>query len=473
MKDYGVQIERAILSSILFDPSRFEEISAKLEVKDFSHPALRNIFEILLELHRLEKPLDEEFIRKMSRPNRVVDEEELLAILGTNPIVNTQAYLEEIKNRSLKRELHRLANDIREQSEQDDVSGEEILNSIESELYSISRAEDNSEFKKSQDIVIDTIEQVKINKSRGNSILIGVDTGFRELNKMTTGFGRGDLVIVAARPAMGKTAFVLNMAQKVLDSGKGVAIFSLEMPAEQLMLRMLSARTSIALQNLRVGNLNDEEWGHFTRAADEIASQPLFVDDNSILGINQLRLKLRRLKSRNPEVELAIVDYLQLMSGTNGRERHLEVSEISRGLKMLARELEIPIVALSQLNRSLESRNDRRPMLSDLRESGAIEQDADIILFVYRDAVYKMKDEKEKEERAKKDEKEYKAKYINSNEEEAEIIIGKQRNGPIGTVKLIFHKHCMRFVDDGGELEIVYRQGEINIHEGKIEVPSI
>ncbi len=471
MEDYGIQIERATLSSILFDPSRFEEISAKLEPKDFSYPVYRQIFEILLELHRLEMPLDEEFIRKMSNPAQPLDEE-LLYILGTNPIANIEAYVEEIKNRSIKRDLHRLANTMREYSQQEERSANEILDHLESELYKISQNQEGDEFKDAPEITAATIEHIKEMKARGNKILVGVDTGFRELNKMTTGFGRGDLVIVAARPSMGKTTLVLNMAQKALDSGKGVAIFSLEMPAEQLMLRMLSSKTSIALQNLRVGNLNDEEWERLTHASDEIARKSLFIDDNSMLGINQLRSKLRKLKMRHPEVEMAVIDYLQLMSGTNGRDRHLEVSEISRGLKMLARELKIPIIALSQLNRSLESRSDRRPMLSDLRESGAIEQDADIILFVYRDAVYKMKDEKEKEEQARKEGKEYRANYVNKNEEEAEIIIGKQRNGPIGTVKLVFHKHCTRFVDDG-ELEIVYQQGTSNVHEGKIEVPHV
>ena len=178
-----------------------------------------------------------------------------------------------------------------------------------------------------------------------------------------------------------------------------------------------------------------------------MSKAPLFIDDNSILTIYQFRSKLRKIKSKHPEIGLAVIDYLQLMSGANNKNRHQEVSEISRGLKMIARELEIPIIALSQLNRSLEQRSDRRPMLSDLRESGSIEQDADIILFVYRDAVYKQKDEKEKEEAAKKEGKEYKSTFIAKNEEDAEIIIGKQRNGPTGMVKLVFQKHCTRFMD--------------------------
>lgn len=476
MQDLGIAIERAVLSSILFDPSRFEEISARLEGADFSYTPHRHIFEALGELHRLDLPLDEEFILTKETPERPIDREELLHILGTNPIANIEAYITLIKDRSIKRRLHKLANTIREYSQEENMESESILDHVESELYKISQEGDSQEFKNAKEVTEATLERIKELKALGNVSLIGVDTGFKELNKMTTGFGRGDLIIVAARPAMGKTTFVLNMAQKALDTGKGVAIFSLEMPAEQLMLRMLSAKTSIALQNLRVGNLQEEELTRLSQAAGVMASKPLFIDDGGNLTINQLRSKLRKLKSRHPEISLAIIDYLQLMSGSTGRDRHLEVSEISRGLKMLARELEIPIIALSQLNRSLESRSDRRPMLSDLRESGAIEQDADIILFVYREAVYKMKDEKEKEEQARREGREYRSTFVNKNEEEAEIIIGKQRNGPIGAIKLIFHKHCTRFVDADREVEVVFERvsGEnFDQSEAKIEVPGI
>lgn len=190
------------------------------------------------------------------------------------------------------------------------------------------------------------------------------------------------------------------------------------------MLRMLAAKTSIALQNLRVGNLQDEELSNLTRAAEIMGKSPLFIDDNSLLTIHQLRTKLRKIKSKHPEIGLAVIDYLQLMSSTSNKDRHQEVSEISRGLKMIARELEIPIIALSQLNRSLESRSDRRPMLSDLRESGSIEQDADIILFVYRDAVYKQKDEKEKEEAAKKKTRNTKALIFHAMKKKQKSLLG-------------------------------------------------
>jgi replicative DNA helicase len=296
-------------------------------------------------------------------------------------------------------------------------------------------------------------------KLKGNSYLIGLDTGFKDLNKQTTGFGKGDLIILAARPSMGKTAIALNMVLRNLENDKGVVFFSLEMPSHQLMLRLLSAKTSIELQKLRVGDLDDSEWSRLNDALDDISKKKLFVDDDSLLNINQIKSKLRKLKSQHPDIDLIVIDYLQLMMGTGSKDRHLEVSEISRGLKLLARELDVPIIALSQLNRGVDSRPDKRPMLSDLRESGSIEQDADIIMFVYRDDVYKLKEERDKEAQAKKEGVEYKKNFISKQDEDAELIIGKQRNGPIGTVHLVFHKRFTRFVDKNS-IEIDYKPQE-------------
>ena len=271
------------------------------------------------------------------------------------------------------------------------------------------------------------------------------------------------------------TALVLNMALKAIERGEGVAFFSLEMPAEQLMLRMLSAKTSIPLQSLRVGDLRDEQWGQFAAAVDDIATKKLFVDDGGYATIHQIRSKLRKLKSQNPEISMAIIDYLQLMSGDSKDGRQQVISEISRGLKQLARELQIPILALSQLNRGVESRDNKRPMLSDLRESGAIEQDADIILFVYRDDVYREAMEKEKEMKAKADGKEYRSEFRKKSEEETELIIGKQRNGPTGTVDLIFQKNFTRFVDASisPAFEVIYEDDNKDMREGHIELPPI
>jgi replicative DNA helicase len=313
----------------------------------------------------------------------------------------------------------------------------------------------------------------------GNKHLIGETTGFEALDRRTTGFNSGDLIIIAARPAMGKTALVLNMALKNVEAGKGVIFFSLEMPAEQLMLRMLSAKTSIPLQNLRKGDMDDQQWTNLSGAFDDLNTKKLFVDDGGSININQLRARVRKLAQNEANnIKLVIIDYLQLMQGTGNKDRHQEVSDISRGLKMLAREMKIPIIALSQLNRGLENRPDKRPMLSDLRESGAIEQDADIIMFVYRDDVYKERDEARKEKEAKDKGEDYKSKFINKPEEEAEVIIGKQRNGPIGTVKLNFQKALTRFVDKENDhssapIEMVFENIADTERETNIDIPDI
>lgn len=468
MEDYIVDVERAVLSSIIFYPDNYEEIASILKPEDFAHPVHKEIFKALGELHKDNFPLDEEFIRsKIANKSQNIDSE-ITEIVATNPIADIPSYARLIKNRSVKKGLQKLANDIREYTQESDLEVEEMIDRVQAELYKITLETTEHDVREIKEILESTLEHIKQNKALGNSTLTGRDTGFKELNRMTTGFNDGDLVIIAARPSMGKTAFALNIVQRSLDNNDGVVFFSLEMPAEQLLLRMLSAKTSISLQNLRVGNMNDDEWSRFTAAYEDMRQKSFFVDDGGTVNINQLRAKLRKLKSRHKEINLAVIDYLQLMSG-GAKERHLEVSEISRGLKMLARELNIPIIALSQLNRGLESRSDKRPMLSDLRESGAIEQDADIILFVYRESVYKLKEEKEKEEEAKKQGKKYDRQFFEKNEEDAEIIIGKQRNGPTGIVSLVFHKHCTRFMNKDSGVEITFAEGSFGGGETKIE----
>jgi replicative DNA helicase len=814
---YNLNIERAVLSTVIFDPQQYEEIAARLKPEDFYHPFHQALFSAMEELFRADQPIDEEFLKeKLIHQNRF-DEAAFLDILSANPLSNTHAYIEEIKAKAQKRALVTLATEIKKLTIEDDLPADDVMDAVEAKLYAITSEASTQDFRESKEMALSTLEHIRKMKERGNSMLIGVDTGFKELNRMTSGFGEGDLVIVAARPAMGKclgkgtrvlmydgtlkkvedvkvgdllmgddstprrvlslargremmywvrqsrgidyrvneshilslkrsrnegghkhgdvlnipvreylgksdkfksnykgykvavefpekevpvdpyflgiwlgdgrssdvriatqdkevvayletyaaklgltlhlyaaegkcpmytvgngrhidpkggfslqkllrelglfekkriphlylansrrirlellaglidsdgyyddryhvmeitqkekglaeeiklladtlgfrtsivkkrvciketgfegtawrvrivgdldeipckiprkrarprkaardvthtgirvepdkvddyygfvldgnhlflledmtvthnTALTLNMALKSLENGDGVAFFSLEMPAEQLVLRMLSAKTSIALQDLRVGNMTDEEWTRLSEAVDWLANQKLFVDDEGSLNIHQVRAKLRKLKSHHPEIKIAFIDYLQLMTGSSNKDRHQEVSDISRGLKMLARELNMPIVALSQLNRSLESRADKRPMLSDLRESGAIEQDADIILFVYRDDVYRIREEKEKEMKARAEGKEYKSNFHEKEEEDAEIIIGKQRNGPTGIVELKFQKRFTRFVDAGHvPVEIVYEQSDIDTGgETKIELPPI
>jgi replicative DNA helicase len=444
---YNLAFERSILSSIVFEPQQFDDLSSSLKKDDFYLPAHQDIFTAMTTLLQKDQPIDEEFIKKELIKIKKFDEQVMIEILSANPISNTKAYVDEIKDKSLKRNLLTLTTEIKRVTVEEELPAAEVVDIVEKKLYEITQDNQTSDFKDSPQMTYDTMEYIKEMKARGNSVLVGVDTGFHELNKMTTGFGKGDLVIIAARPAMGKTSFILNTVNSLIMQGKGVAFFSLEMPAEQLMLRLLSVQTSIPLQQLRLGDMNDNQWSALNGAIDKMNSAKLFVDDQGSININQLRSKLRKLKNQHPEIEIAVIDYLQIMQGVGNQDRHLQVSEISRGLKMLARELEMPVVALSQLNRGVESRNDKRPMLSDIRESGSIEQDADIILFVYRDDVYLYKEEKEREKAAKAEGKEFISEYVEKEEEDAEIIIGKQRNGPTGHVKLVFQKKLTRFID--------------------------
>ncbi len=470
---YNPNIERAVLSAIIFDPKIFEEVAAKLKAHDFYLPFHQHLFSAMEELTQDDKPIDEQFLRSKLTGIGKFDEMGMLDVLSANPISNTAAYLGEIKAKSSKRALAALATEIKKVTIEDDLPAIEIMNLVEKKLYEITQNSTDEDFRESREIALSMMDEIERLKALGNSKLIGTDTGFRNLNEKTSGFGKGDLVIIAARPSMGKTALVLNMALKAIERNEGVAFFSLEMPAEQLMLRMLSAKTSIPLQSLRVGDLKDDQWSLLSAATDDISKKKLFVDDSGYATIHHVRSKLRKLKSRHPEISVAIIDYLQLMSGEGGKEgRQQEISDISRGLKQLARELEMPIIALSQLNRSLESRENKRPMLSDLRESGAIEQDADIILFVYRDDVYREAKEKEKEMKAKTEGKEYKSEFKKRLEEEAEIIIGKQRNGPTGTVDLLFQKNYTRFIDasPAGAFEVIYEEGNIDMSQGTIEI---
>jgi replicative DNA helicase len=748
-------MERAVLSAIIFDPQIFEEIASKLESHDFYLPFHQYLFIAMEDLTREDKPIDEEFLKSKLISSGNYNEVALLDVLASNPISNTDAYLRDIKSRSSKRALATLATTIKKVTMEDDLPVEEVMNLVEKKLYEITQNSTSEDFREAKEITLAMLEEMNRLKALGNSKLLGTDTGFRNLNDRTSGFGKGDLIIIAARPAMGKcvgkgtkvlmysgelkkvenievgellmgndstprkvlslargreemywvrqnkgvdyrvnkshilslkrsrnegkhkhgdilnievsdyikksnrfksnykgykakldssklnfdtslfsfssemqyseisveydkvddyygfeidgnrlflledmtvthnTSLVLNMTQKAIERNEGVAFFSLEMPAEQLMLRMLSTETSIPLQKLRVGDLTDEEWSRLSGATDRMATRKLFVDDGGYATIHQVRSKLRKLKNQHPEISMAIIDYLQLMSGDNKEGRQMVISEISRGLKQLARELQIPIIALSQLNRGVESRDNKRPMLSDLRESGclsgdsiivdaksgrnytieelvndksllpmetkamdknlkvksfnitnaffsgekvtyklttksgktiratanhkfykvdgwtrldklevgdkiatpnkeniyweeitsiekykkektydltvdsvhnfvandiivhnSIEQDADIVMFVYRDDVYREAAEKEKEMKAKAEGREYENKFENKPEEEAELIIGKQRNGPTGTVKLIFQKRFTRFVDSS--FEVVY-----------------
>lgn len=444
--DTIVNIERAVLSAILYAPSNYEEVAAFLSPKDFLYPTHKNVFEVMRECDALNLPLDEQII--LQRSQGKVREEEIVEIASASPIANIEAYTKEIKEAALKRELQELANLLREKSLDSHTSSQEIMEIVEKRVSDIALGNTNGkDFIDSPTLVADTMSYLLELKNRGNEILTGVTTGFYELNDITTGFNNGDLVIIGARPSMGKTAFMLSIAQSILHTDVGVAIFSLEMPALQLMIRLLSSLSSISMQNLRRGNLNDAELEQLSICTDTMEKKELFIDDGSVLNIAQLRSKLRKLKRQHPNVGIAMIDYLQLMVGDRNQGKQIEISDISRGLKTLARELQMPIIALSQLNRELEKRDDKRPILSDLRDSGAIEQDADMILFLYRDDVYKKRADKERKARLEKEGKgaDFKPEYEERDVEPAEVIVAKNRNGETKTIKIQFRKRFTRF----------------------------
>ena len=475
---YALNIERAVLSSVLFDNEIIEDILGILKPTDFYLPAHQKVFETMAFLNSSDMPIDEEFIRKRV-DSKNVPPSVLIEILTANPISNTMAYVKEIKDGAVKRDLITLATTIKKVTLEDNTTALEAVDTVQNELYSISMDSATSELKDMESIIQSTREHIAKMQERGVSYLTGQTTGFFALDKKTTGFNPGDLVIIAARPAMGKTAIVLNTTLQNLENGDGVIFFSLEMPEVQLMTRLVSAKTGIPLGNLRKGELDVNEAKKVEDAFVDLSNKKLFVDDSGNVNINQLRARARKIAQNEANnIKLIVVDYLQLMSGTGGQDRRLTVDEISRGLKLLAREMEIPIVALSQLNRGLEGRPDKRPMLSDIRESGAIEQDADIIMFVYRDDIYKERDEqrKEKESLDKGEVPPYKSAFIDKDVEEAEIIIGKQRNGSTGTIKLDFHKTLTKFVDkedpNAKPPEITQFEADVSMPETVVDIPE-
>ncbi|MGP1560986.1 MAG: replicative DNA helicase [Helicobacteraceae bacterium] len=461
---YNLNIERGILAGILLDPSQFDEIHALCKADYFYLPFHKLVFSAMESLNLDEAPIDEDFIRKKI-DDKDFDENAFLEILSTSALTNLDKQADELADLHTKRELVALTTKIKKLTEDKNLLAIDAIDEIQQFLYKIVTDNTIKNFKSAKDVSEEVLLLIKRNKelSRTKGV-IGVPSGFRKFDEITRGFNNGDMIIVAARPSMGKTALVLNIADAVLRSGKGVAFFSLEMPASHLLLRMLSSRTSAPLQSLLIGDLSEEQWQDLNNAIEDYSNSQLFIDDDSALNISKLRSKLRDLKAKHPEVSVAIIDYIQLMSGNASKDRHLEVSEISRGIKMLARELDMPIIALSQLNRSLETRPDKRPMLADIRESGSIEQDADIIMFLYRDDVYKEREERQKEKQAKELGKEYKSTFKARPEEDAELIIAKHRNGPLATIDLVFHKKFTRFVDKSGDvIETTYQDTNIPV----------
>lgn len=441
---FDLDLERAILSSCIMSEDAYSSIAGDIEIKDFSLKAHQDIFKAIIACVNAGEPISISFLKK----HKKLDDQILTEIIATPSIIDLPAYVNELREKSIKRQLlsfaHLLPARINENRAVSEISDE-----IGKEIFNLTNRVNANDIKDMELVLSELLEEFKKQKSLENKSVIGLDTGFEELNTMTKGFKGGELIIIAARPGMGKTTLCLNFIDKVLKQDKGVAMFSLEMPATQIMQRLLSARTSIALQKILTADLNDDEWDRIGDACNYYSKKKLFIYDSGYATITDVRAILRRLKAQEESIGLCVIDYIGLMmSNSNFNDRHLQVSEISRGLKLLARELDMPIIALSQLNRSLEQRANKRPMMSDLRESGAIEQDADTILFVYRDEVYREQEEKERENKAKAEGKTYQRNFIpNPMQENAEILVGKNRNGPVGIVEVLFLKEKSCFVD--------------------------
>ncbi|ODG91802.1 MULTISPECIES: replicative DNA helicase [Bacillaceae] len=428
----NIEAEQAVLGAILLDSEALISTSERLLPDDFYRAAHQKIFEAMLKIASRNEPLDVITLTSELANQGVLEEvggvsylNDLLASVPTAS--NVEYYAKSVEEKSTLRRLIRTATNIVTESYAPDIPVDVVLNEAEKSILKVAQRTNVSGFQSIKDVVFTTFSKIEtLFNQRGE--ITGVPTGFTDLDRMTAGFQPNDLIIVAARPSVGKTAFALNIAQNVATkTDENVAIFSLEMGADQLVMRMLCAEGNINAQALRTGNLEQEDWNKLTMAASSLAGTGIYIDDTPGIRVNDIRAKCRRLKQEHG-LGMILIDYLQLIQGNgkSGENRQQEVSEISRSLKGLARELKVPLIALSQLSRSVESRQDKRPMMSDIRESGSIEQDADIVAFLYRDDYY----DKESE-----------------NKNIIEIIIAKQRNGPVGTVSLAFVKEYNKFVN--------------------------
>ena len=430
------EAERAVLGGLMLETHRFDTVIQVIKENDFDGKDHQIIFQSMSELVEENKPLDpltvSEKLDNKNSLNKVGGKDYLIELATSTPsAANLEAYAEIIRQRSITRKLMKANSDISELiSNPQGQDGASLLDKAESMIFALNDETNlnDQNLQSMRELIPSTMDRLHelSNKSDG---LIGSSTGFKDLDNKLQGLQKGDLVVVAGRPSMGKTSFAMNIAENVLqndDSNGAVLIFSLEMPGESLTTRLLSGMTKLNQQNVRSGMLKDDELRILLQQSEKLKNMPLWIDDSSILSPMELRAKARRLaRTEKDGLSLIVVDYLQLMQLPLSIENRVnQISEISRSLKSLAKELNVPVIALSQLNRAVEQRPNKRPIMADLRDSGAIEQDADVILFIYRDEVYN-----EDSEQGNK----------------AEIIIGKQRNGPIGTVNLTFLKEFTRF----------------------------
>jgi len=433
----NIEAEQAVLGAILVNPETLAKVSDILLPLSFYKPAHRYIFEAMLQLFNNNDVIDIVSVSDVlnySGRLETVGGRAYINDLVENTITTTNIayYAKIIQEKAVKRRLINAGSEIVSKG-YDLEPSDRSLEEAERLIFEIGSSKATADLKHVKDLVLDTWENIEYRYEHKDE-LSGLRTDFTGLDMMMNGLHRSDLIILAARPAMGKTALALNIAQNVAIKEKvPVCIFSLEMSASQLVQRMLCSYAEVDSQRLKTGNMLPQDWEKLSAAMDDFSQAPIYIDDTSGCTLTDIRTKCRRLKTQQKDLGLVVIDYLQLMEGGGKDDRQQQISAISRGLKILAKELDVPIITLSQLSRAVEGRNDKRPMLSDLRESGSIEQDADIVMFIYREEYYN-KGESEEEENVKAN-----AKGL------SEVIIAKHRNGPIGTIKLLFQGSITKF----------------------------
>ena len=429
----NLEAEQSVLGAIIIDNEALSKTIEILNPDDFYKDSHRRLFNAMIGLFEKNEPIDIITLTDYLRRNNDLEPIGGMAYLSllANSIptsANIRYHSKIVREKALLRALISTSNNINAKVYEDNLDADEMVDYAEKMIFEIADKRTKIAFSTMKDVIKDTFKMIEQLHDKKEAIT-GIPSGFNDLDEITSGFQPGDLIIVGGRPGMGKTAFALNIAQHVgIAMKEPIAVFSLEMSKEQLAMRMLCAEGMVDASLVRKGFISRQDWPKLTSAAGRLSGASIFIDDSSAITVLEVRAKARRLKMEHRGLSLVVVDYLQLMrSRGNFERREQEISEISRSLKALAKELKVPVIALSQLNRAVEQRGDRKPTLADLRESGAIEQDADVIIFLYRDEVYN--------------------KNNPSNKGKAEIIVAKQRNGPTGTVNLTFLSDKTRFVD--------------------------
>ena len=429
----SIEAEQAVLGAIILEGESITKAIDVLSPEDFYKEPHRKIYNAMLELFDKNEPIDLITLSEHLKDKGVLEEaggisylSQLATVVPTS--ANIRYHAKVVREKALLRAIIRSCTDIVSKVYEMPEDAEEMVDYAERLIFEISEKRTNANFYQMKDVVKNTFKMIETMYDK-KAVITGVPSGFKDLDELTSGFQPGDLIIIGGRPGMGKTAFSLNIAQHVgIEMGEPVAFFSLEMSKEQVAMRLLSSLAMVNSVALRKGFITKKDWEKLTDAAVRLSEAPIYIDDSSQISVLEIRAKARRLKMEKGRLSLIIIDYLQLMRGRTSYDiREQEIAEISRSLKAMAKELKVPVIALSQLNRSVEKTSDRKPTLANLRESGAIEQDADVIIFLYRDEVYNKKNP--------------------ANKGKAEVIVAKQRNGPTDTVYLTFLSDYTRFLD--------------------------